>query len=120
MIHDRGNRAWGRIEILHLLRHDSVAFDFQRQLNRIIEITAGMAGNQIGNEELLESKLFIGLLVFCLESAIDFRRRFSHHLQGFAADMLRCYLELATDMILTEFSHKVMLLVHHQIVKADS
>lgn len=120
MIHHRRNGSRGRIKILDLFGHDPVGLDFEGQLNGIVEVAAGMSGDQVRHQKLFEVEQPVGLLVPCLESLVNFWRRLAHCLERLAADMLRGYLELAADVVLTQFSQKIMLLIHHQIIKPDA
>ena len=101
VIHTGGNGGRCRIKVLHLLRHIAQIPQMLRQLHCRFHIGTRMGGHQIWNQILLFTQLLIHGIVFLYKLTIYTVFRFSHQSQNSICHMLRRYLQLTADMILT-------------------
>ena len=118
--HRRGQRARGRIEILHLLGVQVGALHVFRQLHRVLQRAAGVAAHEIRHEVLI---LAISLICRVKAPAELIEHRnvgLAHILQRVFRRMLRRDLQLAADVILHQLAHQKVLLIQKHIVEPDA
>ena len=114
-------RAWGRIEILHLIRNKSIFLQKQSQFHSILQTAARMTGDQIRDQILLLPQLPVCLFIFFTKLQKNILSRLSHLGKYCRSDMLWRNFQCSAYMILAEFLQKCLSLgIRHEIIVADS
>ena len=78
IVHAGRQRTRRRIEVLHLVRYESVFLEKTSQLNRIVETAARMRGNQIRDQILLQPEALVHLSVLLVEGQKNLFARLAH------------------------------------------
>ena len=79
-----------------------------------------MRRHQIRYKILLLTELPVHIFICLHETIVDFYARFTKFLQYCITDVFRCYLQLSTHMMLTQFAKESVILIIHQIIETDS
>ena len=95
IIHLRSQCHRRRREVLYLLQLEMQALGDHRQLRHIRLGTSRMAGNEIGDELLVQPVLPVYLIEYLLELSKLRERRFTHLFQHLVLRMLRGHFQTA-------------------------
>ncbi len=97
-----GHRCRG--EVLHLLQAEVQLPGDDGQFCHILFVAARMAGNEIGNKLLAESRFAVNAVEQVFEGLEQSERRFAHHVEYAGRGVFRCHLQPATHMARDEFA----------------
>ena len=120
VVHGRRNGAWGRVEILHLLRDIAHITDVLRELDRILQCGARVTGHEVRYDILSESELVVDLLKFLHEAVVDLDLRLAHLLQYPVRDVLWCHTHLSRDVILADLAEELLIRIRHEVIEAEA
>ena len=99
VIHLGGKRHRGGREVLYLFQAIAQMLHLYRQLRHILQPTARMGADKIGDQLIAQ----IGLAANLIETPFGFEEKveggFAHHLQHRQRGVLRCYLEASAHMM---------------------
>ena len=94
----------GRCEVLHLLQLEVELFGLDSQLSHIRFRTTGMAGDEVGDNLLIEVLLTIDAVEDALEVVELLERRLTHQVKHAFAGMFRSYLQSSADVTRNQFA----------------
>ena len=120
VVHHRGDRGGGGVEVLDLLGHVAHVPDVLGQGDGVLQPGARVGGHEIGHHVLIEMHLGAELLIFFHEALVDRVPGLAHEVQHMVADVLRGHPELARDVVFHQLPEEGVVLVRQQVVEADA
>ncbi len=120
VVHAGGDCARCGVEILHLVGDKALLVEILGQLNGGLQVAARVGGDQVGYQILLLAYALVLFFEHGLELLIDLGSWFAHQIQYPGTDVLRRNLELAADVVLTQFMEEGGVGVCDQVVEPYS
>ena len=120
VVHDGGQGRGGGVEVLHLLRIVAHIPDVLRQLHGLLHGRAGMAGHEIGHQELIHIVLLVQSKIFVHKPIVYRVPGLAHAAEHRIGHVLRGDLQLPGDVVLHQLPEEGVLGVGQKIVKANA
>ena len=98
------NGHWGRGEVLHLLQMETQFAGDISQLGHVLLMAAGVGGNEVGYDLLIEMLLTVNAVEDAFELVELLEGRFTHEHEYTVAGMLRSHLQSSADVAGDEFA----------------
>ena len=99
VVHRCGGRHWRRIEVLNLVRPETISFEPQRQIQHVFISRTRVTGDEIRDEVLLFPSFCRELVEHCFERIVGPNTRLHHFVERTRFGMFWRNLQIASDML---------------------